>query len=107
LLAMNLIVMPAIDVSLTQLRDQAQASGDALTRFLLEAHLSDSNRRNRWMKRFMAFIATKESNVALAAEIVERWFPRASEAVRRYGDALEKGRGKDAIRALENAKQLF
>lgn len=106
-LAMNLVAMPAIDVALGLLRDAAGEHGDGLTQCLLDAHLANSARRNRWMKKFMEFSNARPENVAFTTEIVSRWKPLAEEAVYRFGNAIAKGRGSDAKAALEHAMKLY
>lgn len=104
LLALNLVAMPAIDVSLGQLKVSAESNSDGLTQFLVEAQLDDSARRTRWMKRFMEFVSAKPDNVAFASSVVRRWMPSAREAVYCYGEALGKGKGAAAKEALEQGK---
>jgi toluene monooxygenase system protein E len=107
LLALNCVVMPAIDVALDQLEEDAKARGDSLTGFLLEAQLKDAARRNRWMKAFMAFIAAKPDNLAFASEVVERWTPRAHNAVRCFADAIRPGGGRNAVSAFDTTRTFY
>ncbi|MCC2657931.1 MAG: toluene monooxygenase [Panacagrimonas sp.] len=106
ILALNLVAMPAIDVALEQLRDDARARGDSLTGFLIEAQLQDSARRNRWMKAFMAFVGTRPDNVAFAEEVVARWTPLAQRAAHAYGKAIRPGGGERAQAAFDAAKNF-
>jgi toluene monooxygenase system protein E len=105
--ALNLVAMPAIDVAIGLLKEGAIANGDGLTQHLVDAQLKDSSRRNRWMKRFMEFIASKEQNVAFAGEVVGRWTPLAHQAVYFFAEALETGRGNVAKAALDAAKKFY
>lgn len=104
LFVLNLVAMPAIEVSLEQLKGDAERNGDGLTQFLMEAQLANSARRHRWMKRFMEFVAAMPGNVAFANDVVERWMPLARDAVAGFGDALGHGQGAAAVRALDAAR---
>ncbi|MGH8517976.1 MAG: toluene monooxygenase, partial [Panacagrimonas sp.] len=99
LIALNLVALPAVDVALQQLKEDAIAHGDGLTRFLIEAQLGNSGRRMRWTQGFLAFIATRAGNDALVREVVARWSPYADRAVMAYGDAFGAGRGAAGVAA--------
>lgn len=107
LLALNLVAMPAIDVSLGRLKAAADDNGDGLTRLLVDAQLRDSARRCRWMKRLMEFCAVKPDNLAFAEDVLARWMPLAQEAVYRYGEALGKGAGALARTELDTASRFY
>lgn len=101
LLALNLVAMPAIDAALTQIKECALENEDALTGFLIEAQLGDSNRRNKWTQRLMEFLATQPDNGAFAREVVERWAPLAERAVFAFAEALRTSRGEGARDAFK------
>lgn len=84
MIALNRAAMPAVDEALRELGNHATEHGDTLTRFLVEAQLADSQRRERWTQAFMTFVETRPGNAAYASEVVARWSSLADKAVRQY-----------------------
>ena len=104
LIALNCVALPAVDVALQQLKQDAVARNDGLTRFLIEAQLGNSARRTRWMQAFLGFIAQRPENAAFVREVLARWSPYGDRAVQAYGDAFGAGRGAEAVVAQDEAR---
>lgn len=87
-IALNGAAMPAVDRALRELGDRAEEHGDALTRFLVEAQLTDGHRRDRWTQAFTAFVETQPGNGAYVSEVIAYWSPLAEQAVKRYREGF-------------------
>jgi toluene monooxygenase system protein E len=84
IIALNRVALPAVDDALRELGQQAAGHGDTLTQFLVEAQLTDSQRRERWTDALMTFLESEPDNKAYVAEVVERWSSLAERAIQAY-----------------------
>ncbi len=88
IIALNCVAMPAIDQALSELAQQAAAAGDTLTQFLVEAQLTDSQRRERWTQAFVTFVESVPDSKAYVAEVIAKWTPQAEKAARAYREGF-------------------
>jgi toluene monooxygenase system protein E len=84
MIALNRVALPAVDDALRELGQQAASRGDTLTQFLVEAQLTDSQRRERWTDALMTFLESEPENKAYISEVSEQWRPPAEKAVAAY-----------------------
>lgn len=102
MIALHLVVMPAIEAGLQQLGLAAHDQGDDLTAFLIDAQGRDAARRVRWVHAFAAFALPAPGNREAMTQWVAKWSPLAEKALNSYCAALPGGeaRGEAASKAL-------
>jgi toluene monooxygenase system protein E len=107
--ATNLVLRPTLDdLWLRQLADVARDCGDDETWLLLSNLRLDASRSQRWSAALAKYaLANRPENAAVLRAWVDRWAPRADDAVRGLAALLatmpEKGRS--AAEACDGARQ--
>ena len=108
--AINLILKPAVDASvLHQLGNAARQQGDTLLGLLMDAHLRDSERHNRWSTALVKLALENEDNAQVLSDWYEAWSPLAAEAARAYCSMLPEGdeAANSALVELDDSKKRF
>jgi toluene monooxygenase system protein E len=88
IIALNRVALPAVDDALRELGQQSATRGDTLTQFLVEAQLTDSQRRERWTEALITFLESEPDNKAYITEVIEQWGSLATAAVQRYREGF-------------------